>query len=276
MLLASDPMVNKKNMANIRELISKAIIARSSQSQTIPSIFKNMHDSKDIKLSNFDTTGISMVIRYARRILPDKSPDIMARDLHSLIAKTTYDRDDIGFDWFAATLYIINTGDLSATLSDLDMFSKCSDSIYLWSRSSVLNSIGIPLVYSISCHFIESIVESELPLLSSAFSLSGCTPSQITTRWIREMFWNVLDFPDIAYYVGLCLGCGIDYQVYFCVALLKHVEKDVMRHAREQNLILYLVEGPLDLGGGRFPDVEFMSMLERKYREGIFEKMVLE
>jgi hypothetical protein len=274
MLLDSDQSADKMNMATVCEFISTAISERSSESQKIPSVLKNIDtDSGGISLSQFDKTGITMVLRYASRILTNIPTDQMERDLIKLISKTSDNRADIGFDWFAATSYILNAGDLSSTLKDLDTFSQCTDSIYLYPRVSLLNSHGIPLVYSISCHFIESIIETELPLLSSAFSLSGCTPSQITTRWIREMFWNVLDFPDIANYVLFAMACGIDYQVYFCVALFKHIEKDVMRHAREGDLILYLVEGPLDLGGRKFPDVEFMSSLESKYRVEILERM---
>jgi hypothetical protein len=261
-------------MATVRELISTAV--KSSNSLKIPSVFKNMKtDSFECKLSRSEETGVAMVIRYARRILPGKSIDLMDRDLKDLISKTSGSEESTGFDWFAATIYVINGGDISSTLELLDVFSQISDSIYLWPRSSQLNLVGIPLVYSISCHFIESIIEAELPLLSSAFSLSGCTPSQITTRWLREMFWNVLDFPDIANYIVLCLGCGIDYQIYFCVALFKHIEKDVLRHAREKDLISFLVEGPLDLGSKHFPDLNFIKSLETKYRTSILEKMNL-
>ncbi|KAJ3111858.1 hypothetical protein HDU96_005284 [Phlyctochytrium bullatum] len=136
---------------------------------------------------------------------------------------------------------------------------------------------GIPLLYSCSSYMIEAILGEEFPILFSAFTLSGCTPSQITQRWMRECFWNVLDFPEIINYFTFNLVAGIDYHIYFCIALLKHLERPILAAAREGKLITYLYEP-----GEHVKDVAtfesdmyttFMKRLEDKYRDTIYEEM---
>lgn len=46
-------------------------------------------------------------------------------------------------------------------------------------------------------HFIEQLVASRLPAVRNAFRLSGLTVAQVCTTWIRQCFWNVLDWVDI-------------------------------------------------------------------------------
>ena len=33
---------------------------------------------------------------------------------------------------------------------------------------------------------------------------------------------------------------GVDYQVYMCVALLRHMEHEILLHQQHQDLIIYL------------------------------------
>lgn len=45
---------------------------------------------------------------------------------------------------------------------------------------------GIHPVYFCSGHYIEMLLKAELPLVSSAFHLSGFTPSQVTDERVSE------------------------------------------------------------------------------------------
>ena len=71
--------------------------------------------------------------------------------------------------------------------------------------------------------------------------------SQICIHWLKQCFWNYLDWGDVCHYVCLCIILGIDYQVYLCVSILKHIQKDITEHMQTQDLIIYL---KVRLGGG--------------------------
>ena len=67
-------------------------------------------------------------------------------------------------------------------------------------------------------------------------------------RWLRECFLNVLDLPEIINYIALTILFGIDYQVYFVIALLRFSERAILQAARRGELIVFL-----NGGGGRPP-----------------------
>ncbi|KAJ3327645.1 hypothetical protein HDU76_011390 [Blyttiomyces sp. JEL0837] len=182
--------------------------------------------------------------------------------------------DHNGFDWFSATIFAVFGGSVDRTHNFLNQFSRYLPSMFAWPMRSVRTAIvmqemgGIPLIYSCSCYFVEAILEAELPSVASAFTLSGCTPSQITQRWMRECFWNVLNFPEIANYIASIILLGIDYQIYTCIAILRHAEKAVLHAARKGELILYL-----NHGGGISASLEDYKMANcLKYMHGLCEK----
>lgn len=63
---------------------------------------------------------------------------------------------------------------------------------------------------------------------------------QICFHWLKQCFWNYLDWNEICQYVCLCVVMGIDYQVYLCCAILKHQQKNIMEHMQTQDLIIHL------------------------------------
>ena len=63
---------------------------------------------------------------------------------------------------------------------------------------------------------------------------------QISQHWLTQCFWNYLDWVDICHYLIICLILGVDYQVYMCVAILKHLQKDINSHMKTQDLIMFL------------------------------------
>ena len=88
-------------------------------------------------------------------------------------------------------------------------------------------------------------LQSEVPLVYSAFRMSGYTPSQVSyythsfcnvgcsyvytsagtytkhvlihsqicQHWVRQCFWNFLDWPEVCLYLTTCTLLGADYQV---------------------------------------------------------------
>jgi hypothetical protein len=84
-----------------------------------------------------------------------------------------------------ASIFTIFSGDECDTVDFLKKFSIFSPSLLAWPITSVYSqrnqdsSGGIPYVYSCSSHLVETILEAEEPSIFSAFTLSGCTPSQV-------------------------------------------------------------------------------------------------
>ena len=46
--------------------------------------------------------------------------------------------------------------------------------------------------------------------------MSGYTPAQICQHWIRQCFWNFLDWSEVCNYLACCIVLGIEYQVCYC------------------------------------------------------------
>jgi hypothetical protein len=150
-------------------------------------------------------------------------------------------------------------------------------------QSHVYNKNGINILLPTICHYIEHIVKIELPLIYSAFRMSGLSPSQICFHWLKQCFWNYLDWPDIVTYIGICVSFGIDYQAYFCIAILRHLNEKlleshsslhsingqkIIQHHTNKDLQIYLKEAQIE----DFKienNLEFMLGLEQKYRQYI-------
>ena len=70
-----------------------------------------------------------------------------------------------------------------------------------------------------------------MPELLRALEMAGTPPANLAVHWLKRCFWGVLEWPSIAAYVTLCVTLGIDYQVYFVVAVLRHVRPQIFAAA---------------------------------------------
>ncbi|KAJ3324109.1 hypothetical protein HDV06_000650 [Boothiomyces sp. JEL0866] len=186
-------------------------------------------------------------------------------------ASTT--KEFTGFDWFASTIFLIFEGNADESNKILKSFSERLPSIYLWPQFSVsyMNTIStanqIASIIPTICHWVEAIIEVELPKVSSAFTLSGCTPTQMVQQWVRELFWNFLDFSEIQNFVLTCLLYGIDYQVYYCVALIRHCKELLLAAARDEVFIHTIHDPKLSVGFKTADYLPFMNQLKERHRE---------
>uniref|UniRef100_A0A673M6T0 Protein broad-minded n=1 Tax=Sinocyclocheilus rhinocerous TaxID=307959 RepID=A0A673M6T0_9TELE len=185
-----------------------------------------------------------------------------------------------GHDWFASTVFLLMHGDVGRSLSLLLRFSRLLPSAFLW-PPRLHSSVHLPIeiaqscihpIYSCTAHYVEMLLKAEVPLVFSAFRMSGFTPSQICIQWLGQCFWNYLDWPEICHYVATCVIMGPDYQVYMCISALRHLQQDILQHTQTQDLQVFLKEEPIH--GFRVSNyLEYMEGLERNYRSMVLSDM---
>ncbi|KAI9104653.1 broad-minded protein-domain-containing protein [Phlyctochytrium arcticum] len=243
-------------------------------------------------LDQHSAIGIDLVVRYASQHCAAADAGILGADMKKLLqwadrsltkgsrATKNPDTSFEGFDWFLATLFLGSGASLKKSKAFATSIFQFLPSVFLWSSRARFHqkvtesACDIPIHYSTCCHLVEWITELELPSVFSAFTLSGCTPSQICQRWLREMFWNVLSFPEIVNYLLLCITLGIDYQIYYCIAFLRHLSLEILRATREQDLITFVNERPQAEAPFLVRNhLDFMKDLQRKYRVRILAEM---
>ncbi|KAK2192197.1 hypothetical protein NP493_37g10001 [Ridgeia piscesae] len=248
---------------------------------------------KKFRLSAVQELGIKLTIRYGShlKLIPDTKDTV--DKLTSLVKQCSHflqqqqraidvptlrchGSSSIGYDWFVATVFLLMNGNKEKAWNLLRDISVTSVSAHLW-LSRLHASVHLPAsvtlsgilpVFSSACHNIELILQSDVSHVYSAFKMSGCSPAQICQHWIRQCFWNYLDWLDICQYVCVCLCLGVDYQVYTCVAILRHLHREIMHHMQHKNLIVYLKEEPIR--GFRIGEhLEYMQQLECKFRKTV-------
>ncbi|XP_024233759.1 protein broad-minded isoform X1 [Oncorhynchus tshawytscha] len=245
-------------------------------------------------LSSVDQLGIRASLRYGRHLnlLRDNSEQdlcLLMKHCQELLsqqrAKLTSELYTLqgaypGHDWFASTVFLIMAGDMERALRLLLHLSTLLTSAFLW-PARLHGSVHLPMeiaqssihpVYSCTAHYVEMLLKTEVPLVFSAFRMSGFTPSQMCVQWLGQCFWNYLDWSEICHYVSTCVVMGPDYQVYMCVALLKHLQQDILQHTQTQDLQVFLKEEPIQ--GFRVSNyLEYMEGLERSYRTMVLTDM---
>ncbi|XP_043540238.1 protein broad-minded isoform X2 [Chiloscyllium plagiosum] len=249
---------------------------------------------KRLSLSPIQHLGIKIVVRYGKflGLLKDDSDQELANLLKHCerfvkqqqitISSSLHclQGDYVGHDWFASTAFLIMSGDGERTLRFLQQFSSLLVSAFLWLprlHASIHLSVqnaesGIHPVYSCTAYYIEMLLKIEVPLVFSAFRMSGFTPSQICQHWLSQCFWNYLNWTEIGHYIAVCVILGPDYQVYMCIALLKHLEQEILHHMQTQDLQVFLKEEAIH-GFQVSSYLDFMENLEHSYRTTILTEM---
>uniref|UniRef100_A0A7N8YJ72 Protein broad-minded n=1 Tax=Mastacembelus armatus TaxID=205130 RepID=A0A7N8YJ72_9TELE len=214
--------------------------------------------------------------RQYYKIMTSK-PDILTGNgklLLSSLAIFTQQDEYPGHDWLACTVFLIMAGDMERSLCLLLNLSSLLTSAFIWPariHASVTES-GILPVYWCTAHYVEMLLKAQVPLVHSAFRMSGFTPSQMCIHWLAQCFWNYLDWTEICHYISTCVVMGPDYQVYTCVAIFKHLQPDILQHTQDQELQVFLKEQPIQ--GFKVSNyLKFMEGLERSYRNIVLTDM---
>ncbi|XP_010129410.1 PREDICTED: protein broad-minded, partial [Buceros rhinoceros silvestris] len=251
-------------------------------------------DVKTESLSSVQQLGVEMTVRYGKylNLLKEhaanglcfvlvNSEKFLKQQQRTVVSSLCCLQERYaGYDWFASTIFLIMSGDGEKTLTFLQRFSRLLVSAFLWlprlhlSMHLPITTVesGIHPVYFCSAHRIEMLLKAELPLIFSAFHMSGFTPSQICLQWITQCFWNYMDWNEICHYIAICIFLGPDYQVYMCVSVFRHLQQDILKHTEAQDLQVFLKEEALH--GFRVSDyLEYMESLEVLYRPVLLQDM---
>ncbi|CAL1530647.1 unnamed protein product [Lymnaea stagnalis] len=253
---------------------------------------------KNFKLSPLQLLGVKMAIRYGIHLKVINTSSESTDNLTKLMRQTgcflKQQQRSLkssmnillnilnypGFDWFTATIFLVFNGNTDKAWTFLYKLSALGTSGYIWMarlHASLLpNNLlasGIPPLFSSTAHNIELLLQTELPLVASAFKMSGYTPSQICLHWLTQCFWNYLDWLDILHYIVICVGLGVDYQVYLCVAILRHLQENILSHMQTQDLVIFLKEEAIT-DFHVIDEIKFMKELENKYRKIVLPDMM--
>uniref|UniRef100_A0A674H2U8 Protein broad-minded n=1 Tax=Taeniopygia guttata TaxID=59729 RepID=A0A674H2U8_TAEGU len=251
-------------------------------------------DVKKENLSSVQQLGVEMTVRYGKylNLLKEDAEnglcfvlvnceEFLKQQQRTVVSSLCCLQEHYaGYDWFASSIFLIMSGDRERTLTFLQQFSCLLVSAFLWLPRLHLSmhlpvttvEYGIHPVYFCSAHYVEMLLKAELPLVCSAFHMSGFTPSQICLQWITQCFWNYMDWSEICHYIAICIFLGPDYQIYICISLFRHLQQDILKHTEARDLQVFLKEEALH--GFRVSDyLDYMESLQDIYRPMLMKDM---
>ena len=123
--------------------------------------------------------------------------------------------------------------------------------------------------YHVVAHWVALILQAELPLVAGALRLAGFSASRVCLQWLSQCFWNVLDAAHIFSYLGTAVTEGPASPVFFCVALFRHMQADILVAAQQQRVGDVLLTRAVTFTLANH--VDFVASLCDKYSPSICE-----
>ncbi|XP_066926382.1 protein broad-minded-like [Clytia hemisphaerica] len=221
-----------------------------------------------------ESVAIDMLVRYGLSLRRLSSQDECTERLKKLLSimknhwsTKGHVMEYKGFDWLMGILFLIFKGDEGRTFGVLKSLSTHEDASFIWPSLAMVKEQALHVDAKLF-HWIEYILERELPHVSAAFRISGLPPSQICQLWRQQCFLNFLNFQDIQLFIVMCLTMGHDFHVYFMLSLFRHSKRDILQQSQEENLLLTLRTMPFN-GYQLHEHVDFFLEIQEKYSSDI-------
>uniref|UniRef100_A0A1B6DV25 Protein broad-minded n=1 Tax=Clastoptera arizonana TaxID=38151 RepID=A0A1B6DV25_9HEMI len=230
--------------------------------------------AKKINLLPEDLLGVQFVLRYGayhRLIQPTpQNAENLVLVISLIRASLGINSNEfVGFDWFAATVFLICSGNVERCQNFLIGFSFLPTANYVW--PSISKTFNKDLHFAILGQVVDTIALKELPSSFHTLKNHGISWWLICQQWIKECFWNTLEWQQVCHWVMLCILQQPEYIIYFCVALLQANEQYILKLSRENSLHEIIVN-PIT----RYQKndmLQFMDKLCRKYQNILTTKI---
>ncbi|KAF5404737.1 hypothetical protein PHET_01840, partial [Paragonimus heterotremus] len=287
-------------VASFLEKASHSCAQPNNRLHKLPMTEDHISSQYQVSLSDEDALGIELVVRYGQRLgllsyncsryLAESKHKVALSSLLRRIRCSLFNQQDtdlassqlsttsVGFDWFAATIFLLFNGDVNLSWTFLSEFAADLRSVYIWHTRSQLvtcsfsSGVTNPFYFN-GCHFLDRILALECPDVYNTFLLVELSPSQIFIRWLKQCFWNYLNWPEIVDYIFACILHSAPYCVYVAIAILRHLSESINRAKSEmpteqepqpEQLIVFLQEEPIR-GFHLFEHMAYINELHRKY-----------
>ncbi|KAI4802171.1 hypothetical protein KUCAC02_020025, partial [Chaenocephalus aceratus] len=264
MMTSKPNVLTGKGLADLLEKVVAHLSSSASECFFSPAQYKAEEKTvQSAVVSSVEQLGINTCLRYGsylKLLTEDAVSDLplLMRNIKILLVhaasnncvhSSSLSRTGIrGYDWLASTVFLIMAGNMDRSLKLLLNLSSLLTSAFIW-PARIHASIHVPVevaesgispMYWCTAHYVEMLLRAEVPLVHSAFRMSGFTPSQMCLHWLTQCFWNYLDWAEICHYVSTCVLMGPDYQVYMCVAVFTHLQPDILQRTQSQQLQVFL------------------------------------
>ncbi|CAF1577401.1 unnamed protein product [Adineta ricciae] len=262
--LVQDQSISQPNLSRLLKALKTHLKQKS--------VISSSNTSSSSRLSGTTSANSS----FSNLLSASALGDISGNRLNYTCSSDAYP----GFDWFSATIFLLMGCDDIRSWRWLRTFSLLLPSGFLWHARlfntpficNEMNINGLHPVYTGIGHCVEFIVEQEMPPTFAAFRMSGLAVSHVIVHWTKQCFWSILDWPELVTYICVCILYGIDYQVYFCVALLRHLKDDIVYQHSSRNLLPFLKCHQIQ-GFSMRNVIEYMVSLEKKYRATVMSEL---
>ncbi|DBA01202.1 TPA: hypothetical protein N0F65_002337 [Lagenidium giganteum] len=158
---------------------------------------------------------------YCKRLRLKSTPTL----LHCLVKHF----GKCAIDCFPVTMLII-LDQLGKTEREIINFLTACEaspvSFFLWPRLRSA-SLEPPQSDEIETIIASGIAEAAEYIICKEFPQAQCSILALVVRWQSQCYWNYLNWPEIIKYLLMTFLYGNEFQVYFVVAALRHIEPQI-------------------------------------------------
>jgi len=166
----------------------------------------------------------------------------------------------VTIDWFVLVAScILETSDAPGILSSLAHLPSASS---FWPMRGLRREEDEASLGRFT-DLVDLLVAMELPGVHVAFEMAGLSLSAVVSRWVKQCFLDVLDWPEIQVYMALSISGGSSTQALFIICLLNHLEPHIRHLVIEDNLHDLLTNGVTGFSPSHHLD--FIRRIEEKH-----------